>query len=492
MRGVSKRYGGTLALRNVDFAASPGEIHALVGENGAGKSTLVKIATGAVRADDGEIVVDGAPRSIANPLDAQRLGIRVVHQHVSLVPQLSATENILLGQLPTGRVRWWVDWHEAHRRARQILDEIGFAGIPLREPVRQLSLAQRKLIDIAKALVDRPRLLIMDEPTAPLSHEERTRLFALTRRLRGEGTAIIYISHDLDEILDLADQITVLRDGAVVGTTQPATSGKQRLIEMMVGRNIGEIFPQRAHRPGPDVLRVTGLSGQSGFQDISLSVRRGEIVGVYGLVGSGRTEMARCIFGADRPVSGEIRMHGNVVRPSSPRQALDSRIAMLTEDRIRDGLVLFLPVRHNVVLANFPLISRWGVVSRRRERSVVETKVVELNVRPRETERRVGTLSGGNQQKVVLAKWLTARADLLILDEPTAGVDIAAKQEIYRIVSGLAESGMAILMISSELPEVLGLSDRVLVMRKGRLVGELPRGEASEQRLLAYAAGVAA
>jgi len=488
-RGVAKRYGATHALRGVDFSAAVGEVHAIVGENGAGKSTLVKVLTGAVQADAGQVLLEGLPTLIANPLAGQRLGIRVVHQHVSLVPNLTVSENMLLGGMPTRRLAWYVDWREAHSRAEGILHDLGFDGIDVRQAVSRLSLARRKLVEIAKACAVRPRILIMDEPSATLSNEERARLFDLVRRLKAQATAIVYISHDLDEVLGLADRITVLRDGAPVGTVRAADTDKARLVEMMVGRVVSDIFPRRTSAPGAEALRLDSLSAGDRFQEVSFSVARGEIVGLYGLIGSGRTEVARCIFGADRPTAGEIRIGGLPLRPRSPRDAMKAGIAMLTEDRSRDGLVLFLSTCDNLTLANFERMSRLGILSRRRQRALIKSKVAELDVRPRDIDRPVRALSGGNQQKVVLAKWLLARASVLILDEPTWGVDVAAKQDIYQVVSRVAAEGVAVLLISSELPEVLGLSDRILVMRKGRLVGELPRGEATEQSLVARATG---
>ena len=492
MRGIEKRYGATHALREVDFAVAAGEVHAIVGENGAGKSTLVKVITGAVGADAGEIRVAGVTQAIRDPLAAQHLGIRVVHQHANPVPQLSATENILLGQLPSGRTGWSIDWSAAHRRAREILAETGFPDVPEHQIAARLSAAQRKAVELAKALAVPPRLLILDEPSAALSHEERTRLFALVRRLRTAGTALVYISHDLDEVLELADRITVLRDGAVAGVLASSQASKQKLVELMVGRSLGDIYPGRAETPGEMLLEVEGLSAGGRFADVSFTLSRGEILGLYGLVGSGRSELGRCLFGADPFDSGSVLIAGRRLALRSPRDALEAGIAMLSEDRARDGLVMFQPVRHNVALANFPQLARWGIVSRRREGDEIRAQTTRLDVRPNDIERPVRTLSGGNQQKVVLAKWLLRRSQVLILDEPTWGVDIAAKQEIYRTVAGLADAGMAILMISSELPEVLGMSDRVLVMRKGRIVAQFTRREASEQGLLARATGVAA
>jgi len=490
MRGISKNYDGTQALRKVDFSASSGEVHAIVGENGAGKSTLVKILTGAVQADAGQILLNGKPREINNPLIGQRLGIRMVHQHVSLVPHLTVTENIVIGDMPTRKLKWWISWPEAHRRTQEILEEVGFRRINVRSSVSRLSASQQQIVGIAKAIAVKPQILIMDEPSAVLSQEELKHLFALIRKLKEKSVLILYISHRLDEVFEIADRVTVLKDGILVGTVNPQETDKRSLIKMMVGRTLDEVFPDRAFGAGAEVLSLKGLSLEGSFENISFSVAQGEVVGLYGLIGSGRTEVARCIFGAEQPTSGEIRLSGQTIRPGSPRDALKAGIAMLTEDRIRDGLVLFLSIRDNVSLANFELMSRWGILRRSRQNSLIQSKAQELNIRPPNIDRLVRTLSGGNQQKVVLAKWLLARSKLLILDEPTRGVDVATKQEIYNLINGLAIGGMGILLISSEMPEILGMSDRVLVMREGQMAGEFLRQQATEQNLLACAAGI--
>ncbi|MBM3298965.1 MAG: sugar ABC transporter ATP-binding protein [Deltaproteobacteria bacterium] len=490
MQGINKSYGGTQALRDVDFSAESREVHAIVGENGAGKSTLVKILNGEVQADAGKILLNGTPIEVKSPLYAQRLGIRAVHQHFSLVPHLTVTENILLGNMPTKKLKWWINWPVAHRRAEEILEEIGFRDINVRKPVSRLSVSQQQMVEIAKAVAVSPRILILDEPSAVLSQEELKRLFTLITQLKEKSVLILYISHRLDEIFEIADRVTVLKDGNLVGTVRPQETDKGNLIKMMVGRTLDEVFPDRHAGAGTEILRLNGLGLEGSFENISFSVAQGEIVGLYGLIGSGRTEVGRCIFGADQPTSGEIRLNGRVVRPKSPHEALKAGIAMLTEDRIRDGLVLFLSIRDNVSLANFQLMSRWGILNRRRQSSLVRSKVQELHIRPPEIHRLVRTLSGGNQQKVVLAKWLLAQAKLLILDEPTRGVDVATKQEIYNLIKDLADRGMGILLISSELPEILGMSDRALVMREGHLVGDFSRSQATEQKLLACASGV--
>ncbi len=487
MRQISKSYEGTRALRGVDFSAVAGEVHAIVGENGAGKSTLVKILSGAVRRDSGEILLDGRPVEINSPFDAHHQGIRAVYQEFSLVPHLSVTENILMGQMPVTR-GGWLDWNAAHRRAQAVLEEIGFYGINVRTPVSRLSVPHQQMVEIAKALLATPRILILDEPSAVLSQEEVTRLFHLIIRLKQQSTLVLYISHRLEEVFEVADRITVLKDGELVGTVRSEESNQTQLIRMMVGRTLEEIYPQRRSQAGEEVLRVHQLSRDGVFENVSFSLKRGEVLGMFGLVGSGRTQVARCLFGADQPTSGQIFLHGQPFRPKTPRDAVEAGIAFLTEDRKRNGLVMTCSIRDNISLASLSRMSRWGVLSRRQQDQQVLAKVRELDIRPPQLQRLVRQLSGGNQQKVVLAKWLLVRADVLILDEPTRGVDVATKVEIYQIIRDLAERGVAILLISSEMPEILGMSDRVLVMREGHVAGEFSQEQATEEGLLALAA----
>jgi ribose transport system ATP-binding protein len=490
MRGIRKNFDGTQALKGVDFSACLGEVHAIVGENGAGKSTLMKILSGALQRDAGDILLDGVPVVIRTPFNAHRLGIRAVYQEFSLVRHLSITENILLGQIPTGKFKWLVDWNKAHRLAEEKLAEIGFTGIDVRTLVARLSVSRQQMVEIAKAAVTRPRIWILDEPSAVLSQEELKRLFEIIRKLKQESALILYISHRLDEVFEVADRITVLKDGELIGTVRPQETDKNQLIRMMVGRTLGEIYPDRQAKQGEGILTVEGLSGQESFEDVSFSLRRGEILGFFGLVGSGRTQVARCIFGADRKRSGEIYLSGTPVRLNSPRSAVQAGIALLTEDRKRDGLVMSCSITDNASLATLNQVSRWIFMNVGKRNTLVRTKVQELSIHPAQINRLVRQLSGGNQQKVVLAKWLLSQAQILILDEPTRGVDVETKVEIYRIISDLAGSGVGILLISSELPEILGMSDRVLVMRDGRLAGEFPRAQASEESLLSCAAGV--
>ncbi len=490
MKGISKSFDQTQALRNVDFSGVKGEVHAISGENGAGKSTLVKILSGALPRDTGEIFLDGERIELGTPLRARRLGIYAVYQEFSLVPHLTVAENILLGQMPSTRTQGIVDWGKAFHQAQEILDSIGFEGIDVHRTVRQLSVSHQQMVEIAKAVANRRRILILDEPSAVLSQEELKRLFALMRQLKQEKTLILYISHRLDEVYEIADRITVLKDGQLVGTVKPQESDQNQLIKMMVGRTLGEIFPVRNPARADTALEVKNLSKEGQFSNISFSLKKGEILGMFGLVGSGRTQVARCIFGADPVSSGEIILNGISINPKSPRQAVLAGIALLTEDRKRDGLVMICTIRDNASLASFASLSRWGVINRRKQAAQVQQKIQELDVRPPLLDRLASHLSGGNQQKLVLAKWLMTQAFVLILDEPTRGVDVATKVEIYHIMNDLARDGMGILLISSELPEILGMSDRALVMREGHLVGEFTRAQANEESLLASAAGV--
>jgi ribose transport system ATP-binding protein len=490
MRGIRKSFDGTQALKGVDFSARLGEVHAIVGENGAGKSTLMKILSGALIRDGGEILLDGIPAVIGTPLNAHRLGIRAVYQDFSLVRHLSITENILLGQMPSGRLKWFVDWNKAHHLAEEKLAGIGFTGLDVRTLVGRLSVSHQQMVEIAKAAVADPRIWILDEPSAVLSQEEMNRLFAVIQKLKQVPALILYISHRLDEVFEIADRITVLKDGELIGTVTTKETSENQLIRMMVGRTLDEIYPTRRTKPGDEVLTVKGLSSPDSFKEVSFSLRHGEIVGLFGLVGSGRTQVARCIFGADRPTAGEIRLHGTLIRLASPHDAVRAGIALLTEDRKRDGLVLSCSINDNVSLATLDQISRGILLNVRLRNARVQQKVDELSIHPPQINRLVRQLSGGNQQKVVLAKWLLSQAEVLILDEPTRGVDVATKVEIYRIICDLAEKAVGILLISSELPEILGMSDRVLVMRDGHLAGDFTRAQASEESLLSCAAGV--
>lgn len=490
LQGITKSFDGTQALKGVDFMAETGEVHAIVGENGAGKSTLMKILAGALQPDAGVLFLEGKPIQPKSPQYAFRLGIRTVYQEFSLAPHLSVAENILLGQMPTGRFKWWVDWQQAYGLADELLQSIGFKGVNVRSITSSLSVSHQQMVEIAKAVVRKPRILILDEPSAVLSQDELKQLFALINSLKQESTLVLYISHRLDEVFEIADRITVLKDGETVGTVLPQAMTENQLIKMMVGRPLEAIYPQRKGTPTKPFLEVNGLNKKDVFSDVSFRLAKGEILGMFGLVGSGRTEVARCIFAADKSDSGTIKVNARPVNLRSPRDAVRFNMAMLTEDRKRDGLVMHCSICDNVGLANMRQVSRWSYLLRGQQKKMVQTKVQEMSIRPSDITRKVRELSGGNQQKVVLAKWLLSNAKLIILDEPTRGVDVATKVEIYHLIGGLADEGAAIVLISSELPEILGLSDRILVMREGRLVGEFDSVQADEESLLACAAGI--
>lgn len=479
MRGITKRFPGVLALDGVDFDVAAGEVHALVGENGAGKSTLMKILGGAYGADAGEIIFDGAPVRFNNPSDAIRAGINVVYQELMLAPHLSAAENIVLGQKSV-RSGPFISWRAVHRRAKEVVDLLG-VDLNVDRPVRQLSVAQQQLVEIARALQRKSRLLVLDEPSAVLGRNNMETLFGAIERLKAQGLAIVYISHRLEEVFRIADRVTVLKDGALVGTRPTRELSQDKLVSMMIGRQLSSVFPQRTHALGAPVLRVEHLSRRGAFEDVSFTVHAGEIVGMAGLVGSGRTDVARVIFGADRRDEGEVYLNGEPVHLRSPEDGLNHGIGLLPENRKVHGLMLNRPVRENMTISSLDQFTRVGVLNVRSEERSVTHLIGTLGIRTPGIRQLVRNLSGGNQQKVVLARWLAAKCKLLIIDEPTRGVDVGAKLEIYRLMNDLAANGTAILMISSEVPEVLGMSDRVLVMRHGRLAGTFTHAEATEE-----------
>lgn len=489
--GIHKRFGGTIALKNLSMSASLGEVHAVVGENGAGKSTLMNILSGAIKPDGGKIFVDNKAVEMRSPHDASRLGVRAVHQDFSLVPHLTIAENILMGRLPTfGNRRLWVDWSTTNRRAQAILDELGIKGLDIRTRVTNLSVAHQQIVEIAKALAEKPSILILDEPSAVLPKEELGLLFSFIRKLREGNTLVLYISHRLEEVFEIADRITVLRDGELVGTVPRKDVDQNLLIRMMVGRSVEEIYPARDRPRGNEILSAEGLCGGGEFHDVSFSLAKGEVLGVFGLVGSGRTAVARTLFGVEPPTKGKIFLEGKEFHVKSPQDAMRAGIAYVTEDRKRDGLVMNCSIRDNISLASLNQMSHGLILDRKRQDHLVTSKVKELAIRTTDIAMPVRTLSGGNQQKVILAKWLLSRARVLLLDEPTRGVDIGVKVEIYQIINTLVKEGLAVLFISSEMLEVLGMSDRILVMQEGRLAANLARAEANEEKLLQYAAGM--
>ena len=482
--GIVKRFPGVVALNGVSFEIRAGETHALLGENGAGKSTLIKTIAGVYHADAGEIRIDGHPARIRNPHDAQALGISTIYQEFTLAPDMTVAENIFLGREPLKvRALSIVDRRELIRRTREVLASLDLQIDP-EATVKHLGVAQQQMVEIAKALSLDARLIIMDEPTATLTSHEIDRLFGTIVRLKQRGVAILYVSHRLEEVKGIADRATILRDGIYVATVQVASTTIDEMIRLMVGRDLKDKFPKVTVEPGEEVLRVEELTRNGILHGVSFHVRRGEIVGIAGLVGARRTETARAIFGADPIDSGRIFLHGKPVRVRTPADAIANRVALVPEDRKRHGIFGSLSVRENVVLSGLRHFSRNGLLDLRSERRRAQEFVSSLRVATTDIEKWVRDLSGGNQQKVVIAKWLNTNAELFLFDEPTRGIDVGGKIEVYRLMGELVSRGAAIVMISSELPEILGMSDRILVMREGRICGEFDRAGATEENIL--------
>ncbi len=481
MRNISKAFFGVPALKNVDLACPAGAVHALVGENGAGKSTLMGILAGVVSADAGEIRLDGQPVAMGDSESARRNGVSVVFQEFNLIPQLSVAANVWLHRELTS---WgFLSERRMGRETQALLDEVG-ADIDPATPVERLTVAQQQLVEVARALALRPRILVMDEPTSALSTREQAHLLSLTRGLRDRGITILYISHRLEEVFAIADHITVLKDGRHMATVATASVTQNDVVRLMVGREVvGDLYPPRRRATvGDAALAVRRLSWPGVLHDIAFEVGRGEIVGLAGLVGSGRTSLARAVFGAAPEADGEILLAGKPVRIRSPRTATRAGLGLLTEDRKYEGLAMNRNGVENISAVHLPTTA--GLVRRGAQRRQASSFGAKVRLAPDAVQRLVQTLSGGNQQKVVLAKWLAARTHVLILDEPTRGIDVGAKAEIYVIIRQLAEEGLGILFISSELPEILGLSDRILVMRRGRIVAELDAAEATEEAIM--------
>jgi rhamnose transport system ATP-binding protein len=485
---ITKSYAGVRALRGASFELCAGETHALVGENGAGKSTFIKIITGAVLADGGEIKLNGEALTDNSPRLAKSLGIAAIYQQPTLFPELSVAENIALG---LERSHLWrrVDWKERSRRAAELLAQVG-ARISPDSLASDLSMPQQQLVEIARALGADAKVLIMDEPTASLSEEDTQNLFSVIRRLRGRGVGIIYISHRLDELPLIADRVTVLRDGCTIDTRLMSEVSLQELIHLMVGRELSAVFPKRTVEIGEVVLELRRFGcSTAGVGEVTLSLRAGEIVGLAGLVGAGRTELARTLFGLTPADQGEVLLRGEAVKLHSAAQAVDHGIAYLPEDRRRHGVILDMPISANITLASLGRLSRFGALDFNREREVAADYTARLGIKTPAIFSPVATLSGGNQQKVALSRWLVTKPSVLILDEPTQGIDVGAKSEIHALMTDLAAQGVAILMISSELPEILGMSDRIAIMRGGTIVAILDRAEATQQKILALALG---
>jgi len=484
--GVSKSYAGVRALKNVSFDVRPGEVHALVGENGAGKSTLIKVLTGAIEPDEGTIELDGQVVRHNSPAQARALGIAAIYQQPALFPDLSVEENIALGTETPGILRC-INWRARRERARGLLESIG-ASIDSRAITGTLSMPEQQLVEIARALGAQARFLILDEPTASLTTREVGKLFEVIRRLRAQQVGLIYISHRLEELFEVADRVTVLRDGNAIETRPMAEADPATLIRLMVGREISQVFPKLDVPIGEVVLEVRGLScAATGIREVSLSVRCGEILGLAGMVGSGRTQVAETLFGLTRADGGAILVRGQEVRITSPSQAIALGIAYVPEDRRHHGVILDFPITANLSLADLHGVFPSGFLNRARERILGREYVDRLGIKTAAVDAPVATLSGGNQQKVALGRWLITNPAILILDEPTQGVDVGAKAEIHRLMVDLAGRGMAIVMISSELPEILGMSDRIAVMRGGTVVKTIERAEATQESILGAA-----
>jgi ribose transport system ATP-binding protein len=483
---ISKSFGGVRALKDVSLQIQPGEIHALLGENGAGKSTLMKVLSGAHQKDSGKILFDGHEVQIRNTADSKKLGIGIIYQEFSLVPDLSVSENIFLNQL---NKHFRVHWKKISKDASGLIQRMGFTIDPLRK-VSSLTIAEQQIVEIAKALSEKVKVLILDEPSAVLGTREIERLFAIIRGLKEQNVSVIYISHHLSEIFSIADRVTVIKDGVTVGSRYINETDKDSLITLMLGRNLGTMFAERTVKPGEEIISACNISYKNRVKDVSFSVRSGEVLGLAGLVGSGRTETAEAVFAAVKKDNGTIRFDRNEVKAGSPCGSVKLGIGMVTEDRKQKGVLLDLPVSQNITLTRLGAVSnRFGFLVRKKENKIADNLIERLRIKVTGREMIVGNLSGGNQQKVAIAKWVNMGCRFLIVDEPTRGVDVGAKVEIYSLINELAENGVAILVISSETTELMGLCDRIMVMRNGSVQGTLSKNEFSEEQILRLAIG---
>ena len=483
MKGITKTFPGVVALDNVSLAVRRGTVHALIGENGAGKSTLMKILNGVYSATQGEIFLDGQKLELHGVRDAQRHGISIIFQEFNLVNSLTVAENIFLGRYNDKNV---IDWASLKKQAKELLDRLGF-DFDVDKPVGKLSTAEKQLVEIAKALSLNAKIIVMDEPTSSLTKNEVELFFPIIKRLREDGITVIYISHKLEEVFQICDRVSVMRDGKIVGESDVCDITREQIIEMMVGRSLSMEYPPRTAEPGEVVMEVRNLSRGKKLHDISFQLHRGEILGIAGLVGAGRTELAEALFGADPLESGEILINNEKKVIRTTAEGMKNSIGMLTEDRKETGLMLDMDLIRNITITKLKEVSRGILLDRRKEAGVAGDYVGKLNIKTPSVHQTVNNLSGGNQQKVVMAKWLFSGADILILDEPTRGIDVGAKYEIYCLMNQLTEQGKAIIMISSELPEVLGMSDRILVMHEGRIKGELTGEDKNANRVMQLA-----
>ena len=485
LKKISKSFSGVEVLHEVSFSLRPGEVHALLGENGAGKSTLMKIITGVHQPDSGEIILNGMPVQFSDTRHSQQAGIAAIYQELSLFPDLDVAENIFIGRQPVtlgGRI----DWRKLYAEADRLLASLG-VHLDLKQKARNLSIAQQQMVEIARAFSINARVLIMDEPTSSLTLKEAADLFRLVRRLKEDGAAIIFISHRLEELFELSDRVTVLRDGTYVGTRPVKDVTRDGLIRMMVGRTITEMFPKQDVQAGKLVLKVGQLTRDGTFRDVSFELREGEILGMAGLVGAGRTNVARALFGVEPPTSGTIQLDGREIRITSPQQAIRLGLAYVPEDRQLHGLIPLMNITTNIGLPMLQVYSRRGWLRDKVERSAAFNAARQMEVRANNIWQNARELSGGNQQKVVLAKWLSTKPRILILDEPTRGIDVGTKAAVHALMSKLASEGLAILMISSELPEILGMSDRIIVMHEGYMTGHFTRAEATQEKIISAA-----
>jgi rhamnose transport system ATP-binding protein len=485
LSGVSKSFPGVRALHDVSFGLKAGEVTAVVGENGAGKSTLVKILTGIYTPDAGQIFVGESARSFASPRESWAAGIAAIHQETVMFDELSVAENIFMGHMPGGG---FIDWSEMRRRSVALLERIE-ADFGPDTQLKLLSVAQKHMVEIARALSHEASVIIMDEPTAALSRNEIDDLFRIVAQLKAQGRAIVFISHKFDEIFRVADAYVCLRDGEMVGRGRIADIREADLVRLMVGRPIDQVFPKRDIALGETVMEVEGLSNLTEFADIAFSLRRGEILGFYGLVGAGRSEVAQCLFGMSRPTRGRVRLNGRPIAPGSPSDAIAAGISYVPEDRQVEGAFLPMSIRENITLASIASHVSGLFLRRASEREATRALGRRLDIRAANWEQQLGELSGGNQQKVVIAKWLAVRPKVIILDEPTKGIDVGSKAAVHDFIGELAEEGLAVILISSELPEIMGLADRVIVMQEGRVVSEFKRGAWSAEAIVSAAAG---
>ncbi|MCM3409590.1 sugar ABC transporter ATP-binding protein [Metabacillus litoralis] len=487
MKGITKRFPGVKALSNVDLNIKPGTVHALMGENGAGKSTLMKILIGMYSEYEGEIVFCGKNVKFNDIKQALDMGISMIHQELTYVENMTIAENIFLGKEPALK-KVWVNEKSMLDKTKELLNRIGLNLNP-KTLMKDLSVSEKQMVEIAKAISYNSKIIIMDEPTSAISDREVDLLFSIIQDLKKDNVAIIYISHKMDEIFKISDQLTILRDGTFIGTYDTEELTIDVLVSLMVGRQLTDLFPKREKAIGENILSVSGLKKESVYSNISFHVRKGEILGIAGLMGAGRTEVVNSIFGLEPYDEGEIKIHGEKVQIKSPSDAINLGIGLVSEDRKHVGLVLPLSVRENMTLTNLHLISNYSVVSKVKEKRVVDKMIQSLSIKTPHSEQLVKNLSGGNQQKIVIAKSLLRDPDVLILDEPTRGIDVGAKSEIYHLITKLADEGKAIIMVSSELPEILGLSDRILVLHEGRITGELTKEEANQEIIMKYAVG---